>query len=650
MQFLRGSLIGLLAVVAAIALGPWSSGSAFHQAVHDLFQDPADLTFQGPEAQDALASSIATGDFNGDGIQDLLMGTVFDDHGPANDRYAAGAAYVIFGPLSAAGDVDLLSASPNLTIFGADPGDGLGQAVAGGDFDGDGTDDILVVAHSADGPGTGECYNPWGPWTGYGDRCEGGEAYVIYGSATLGGTIDLADPLDAGDFATIYGAETGDVLGWSADVGDFDNNGRDDLLIGAYLGDSLANGRVNAGEVYVIRGDDLPPAGGSIDLADPADAGRFSAILGAESGDITGSSVGVGDFDGDLLDDILVGAGFADAVGNAKSRAGEVYVIRGAALRPAGSNIDLFADTELFVRIVGADAGDRLGATFWSPMAAGRFDGDGKDDLILAANRAGGPNDDEPLSGEVYVILGDSLTAAGSTIDLDTTGLIDLVVYGADAGDRLGLTMAVEDITGDGVDDLVLGTRFADAENNLKDDAGEVYVIFGRTTGTLDLGNVAADLTVYGSDAGDWAGRSVLADDLNDDGAIDLVITAQGSDGPGSGTSCGTDQEGDRCFGGEVYVFFGFVPTPQENVQNVMAEIDELIDAGVIIPGDGTPLNTKLANTINSLDRGNLGAATNQLDAFINQVEGLFIAGQLSLAERNALVDAVTAILISLGG
>ena len=176
-----------------------------------------------------------------------------------------------------------------------------------------------------------------------------GEAYVIFGSTTLGGTLDLATtPPDL----TILGADAGDFLGVSVAAGDVNGDGVEDLLVGATGADAASNAKPNAGEAYVIFGSTT--LGGTLDLATtPPDL----TILGADAGDFLGVSVAAGDVNGDGVEDLLVGATGADAAGNAKPDAGEVYVIFGSTT--LGGTLDL-ATTAADLTVLGADSGDIL--------------------------------------------------------------------------------------------------------------------------------------------------------------------------------------------------------------------------------------------------------------------------------------------------
>ncbi len=134
------------------------------------------------------------------------------------------------------------------------------------------------------------------------------------------------------------------------------------------------------------------------------------------------------------------------------------------------------------------------------------------------------------------------------------TGDETLLVYGEDSVDRLGRSVAAGDLNGDGLADLAIGAAGGDGPDNSTEDAGEVYIIFGRprVSGVLDLARQSADAIVPGLDPNDALGAnafgrlSLLIVDMDGDGLDDLVVSALGGDGP----------HDDRMDAGEAYILF----------------------------------------------------------------------------------------------
>lgn len=510
--------------------------------VVDLAAFAQDVTIFGGRASDSMRASGVrmTGDFNGDGKTDLALAVPAGD-GPTDARGSAGDVAIYYGGSSFGNDgvKDLAGVegpAPDVLISGARGSDTLSAdgAVAVGDFNGDGIDDLVIGAELADGPSDG--------------RGNAGDVVIIFGSGSLPATIDLAT---GGEATTIHGATANDYLTdtGSLTVGDFNGDGRDDVAMASWRADGPGNLRTDAGEVYVVFGQTSYPA--AIDLGnDEADITIFGGT-GVSTGDHLGENCGLlaADLNGDGRDDLVLAAPYADGLSNGKSNSGEAFVMLGRASFPANLNIDLDPDgmsQEIDVRILGADAADYLG--LGGSMTSGDVNGDGVADLVIGARDGDPPS--RTQGGEVYVIYGTA--SLPSQIDL-SAGDQDVILLGGNAYDYLGRggAMAVGDLNGDGIGDIVVGAGDADGPSNARGQAGEAYVVFGSATlpASIDMANGDQDVTVYGRRSNDFLSRSHNVDiaDLNGDGYGDVVLSAYTADGPMNG----------RGSGGETYVIYG---------------------------------------------------------------------------------------------
>jgi hypothetical protein len=490
-------------------------------------------------------SVSSAGDVNGDGIDDILIGT---RPRATNTR----EAYVVFGNKTlgtseSAASIDLssLDGSNGFVFEGIDDVERGRYFSSAGDVNGDSIDDILI--------GTG------------------GKTFVVFGNDAWGEdgsapSIDLSTPLNGKNGFEITGSGT--VFSASS-AGDVNGDGVDDILIGR-----LGVSTVVFGKKTSLTGD----FEASITLpsrtiaADPTKSIVFFGIDGTN--DLSGYSVSsAGDVNGDGIDDILIGAHQADGPANNDgtdifeatfSDVGKTYVVFGKKTSVTGefaASIDLgtLNGANGFV-LNGIDQRDLSG---FSVSSAGDVNGDGIDDILIGAIESTftddiGKDTNGVESGEAYVVFGKKTSVTGdfaASIDLGKlNGDNGFVLNGIDADDLSGRSVSsAGDVNGDGINDILIGAPGGDTNGV---DAGEAYLVFGNNTwgtgesaASIDLSSLnGTDGFVFkGIDANDRSGFFVSsAGDVNGDGVDDILIGAVGTASLDGST-----------FAGETYVVFG---------------------------------------------------------------------------------------------
>ena len=367
-------------------------------------------------------------------------------------------------------------------------------------------------------------------------------------TATIVDRIDL-NGLDGTDGFRILGFVSG---GYSGDrvsgAGDVNGDGFADLIISAYEAQPGAD--LYSGAAYVVFGSSSPAA--FVDLGTLGSGGV--TLDGADANDQFGRTVSAaGDINGDGYGDFIIGASKADGSANGGNNDGEATVIFGDATGALPSTFDTSVTaldgTDGFI-LYGVDPVDLAG---FSVASAGDINGDGYDDLIVGAHGADGSANGTLSAGEAYIVFGGSTVGAGGSFNLSGLaggdGSTGFVLYGTTTAEIFGSNVSsVGDVNGDGIDDLIVSSGFADSAGA---NAGGAVIVFGKTTAfaasdTLTNLATGGGFEITGSAAGDKAGKSAgSAGDVDGDGFDDLIFGA------------GYTTEGGNANAGAAYVIFG---------------------------------------------------------------------------------------------